>query len=129
MASSSRLHASLPPLPPITAENCVPESVMPEPAVYVPAPENCVHGIAVVPSVPPWSAVQVQPVLPFTVPCSTKQNAPGTSLQLSMSLARVHAPVDDDPDAAQRGRRIALVEDAVAADATRRRRSSARRNG
>ena len=48
--------------------------------------------MAVVPSVPPASAVLTQPVSALTVPCSTNTYAPGTSVQASMSSARAQAP-------------------------------------
>ena len=77
---------------PAPTSSVLPVLVRPAPEVIWPAPENCAQVTAVVPSVPPWSAVQTQPVSALAVPCSTNVKAAGSSAQASTSVARVHAP-------------------------------------
>ena len=57
--------------------NCVPFVLRPLPAVYAPAPENCVNTIGVVPTtiVADELFVHTHPVSKLTVPYSTKVNA------------------------------------------------------
>ena len=74
-------------------ENALEMSCSPLPAVYVPAPENCVQGILVTPIVPVDPAVVTQPVAKSVAPSSINVNAPGTSAQLFMSVVRVQ-PLD-----------------------------------
>jgi len=76
----------------VVSEKTDPVSVSPVPAVKVPAPENCDHGRAVVPSVPPAFAVQTKPQSAFVVPCSIKVKAEVSSSHVSASVVRVHAP-------------------------------------
>ena len=65
----------------------------PAPAVILPAPVNCVNTNAVVPTVMLPSVVNANPLSAFTVPCSTKVNAPEvTSVLSSKSVALVGAP-------------------------------------
>ena len=69
--------------------NVVPIRDKPVPALYVPAPENCVQGMAVTPIVPVDAAVVTHPVFSKVVPDSINVNAPGTSDQVFMSAVRV----------------------------------------
>ena len=61
----------------------------------VPDPKNWDQLIAVTPNVPPSFDVQTQPESAYVDPCSTKQNAPGTSSQASISVALLQAPASD----------------------------------
>ena len=74
-------------------ENWFDNSCSPSPAVYVPAPENCVQGIAVAFMIPVDPAVVTQPVADSVTPSSIKVNAPGTSDHIFMSAVRVQ-PLD-----------------------------------
>jgi hypothetical protein len=89
-----RLVSPVPPFATATGEvreKTVPVSVSPVPAVNVPAPLNCDHGRAVVPSVPPASAVQTKPASALTEPCSMKVNAEVSASHVFASVVRVHA--------------------------------------
>jgi len=69
--------------------NCVPVNVKPVPAVYVPAPENCTHTIAVVPTTT-FSVVCTQPVSAYVLPCWIKvKSPPDNSTLVSASVALV----------------------------------------
>ena len=69
-------------------ENCCPVKVKPAPAVYVPAPENCVNTMLLVP-ITTLSVVCTQPVSPFCVPdIINKKSPPATSAVVSKSVAR-----------------------------------------
>ncbi len=90
-----RLVSPVPPLATATgevSEKTDPVSVSPVPAVNVPAPENCDHGRAVVPSVPPAFAVQTKPQSAFVVPCSMNVKAEVRASHVFASVVRVHDP-------------------------------------
>ena len=90
-----RLVSPVPPFATATgdvSEKTEPVSVSPVPAVNVPAPENCDHGNAVVPRVPPAFAVQTKPQSPFAVPCSMNVKAEVSSSHVFASVVRVHDP-------------------------------------
>jgi hypothetical protein len=90
-----RLVSPVPPFATATgevSEKTDPVSVSPVPAVNVPAPENCDHGRAVVPSVPPAFAVQTKPQSPFKVPCSINVKAEVRASHVFASVVRVHDP-------------------------------------
>jgi hypothetical protein len=77
-AAIPALVAFVPPRATVTGavrEKAVPVSVSPVDAVYDPAPENCTHGIGLVPKVPPASAVHTYPASAFTVPVEIKVKA------------------------------------------------------
>ena len=77
-----------------SALNTVPVNVRPAPAVYVPAPENCVKLIASVPIVA-GEFVCTQPVFPYEVPADTNIKSPeDISVAVSKSAARTAAPDD-----------------------------------
>ena len=70
--------------------NEVPVNVNPVPAVYEPAPLNCVNMIGVVPIVAPLLLVHTQPVSALTAPVSTNVNAETISDGVSKSFERVN---------------------------------------
>ena len=70
--------------------NVVPVNVNPVPAVYVPAPLNCVNVISVEPIVAPALFVHTQPVSALVNPCSMKVYAETISLGASKSVERVN---------------------------------------
>ena len=77
--------------PSTLALNCDPIKLKPADvlAVYAPAAENCDQVICVVPTVTGELAVHTQPVSALDVPASTNTKAPGISVPMSKSVARV----------------------------------------